>query len=198
MDVNTATDITMVGALAAIWLTAGFLADALPTARTARDLRRRAGLLSLLVGAGAMVFVAVPVVAGLSANVTATPAALLPAVPAMIVLMATVRRLAQIRRGAGAFATAPLAPIPPGLRAAAAHPLVSVPLQVTGLAALAGLPIAADLVHVPRADLFGTALIVAAVVVAVIGIRAALRHSRLSLPATPVLTRTPPELTRSG
>ena len=193
---NTATNVTLVGALAVIWLTAGLLADALPTSRTARELRRRTGLLSLLVGAGALVFVAVPGIAGLLANVSATPAALLPAVPAMVVLTATARRLAQIRRGAGAFATAPLAPLPPGLRAAAAHPLVSVPPQVTGLAALAGLPIAAGLIRVPGASLFGIALTVAAVVIVAIGVRAALRHSRLSLPATVVLQRTPPELTR--
>ena len=195
---NTATDITVVGALAAIWLTAGLLAEGLPTTRTARELRRRAGLLSVLVGAGTAVFVAVPVVAGLLASVSATPAALLPAVPAMVVLTATVRRLGQIRRGAAAFATAPLTPLPPGLRAAAAHPLVSVPLQITGLAALAGLPIAAGLISVPGAGLAGTALTVAAVVIVVIGARAALRHSRLSLPATIVLRRTPPELTRLG
>lgn len=191
---NTATGITLVGALAAIWLTAGLLADALPTARTARELRRRTGLLSLLVGAGALVFVAVPVTAGLLANVSATPAALLPVVPAMVVLTATLRRLVQIHRGAGAFATAPLAPLPPGLRAAAAHPLVSVPLQVTGLAALAGLPIAAGLIRVPGAGLVGIALTVAAVVIVAIGVRAALRHSRLSLVVTVVLQRTPAEL----
>ena len=198
MVVNTATDLSLVGALAAIWLTAGLLAEALPTARTARELRRRSWLLSLLVGAGAAVFVAVPVIAGLLANVSATPAALLPAVPAMVVLTTTVRRLAQIRRGAGAFATAPLTPLPPGLRAAAAHPMVSVPLQVTGLAALAGLPMAAGLIRVPGASLAGIALTVAAVVIVAIGVRAALRHSRLSLPATVALQRTPRELTRLG
>ena len=44
--VNTATDLILVGTLAAVWLTAGLLAEALPAARTARELRRRAGTLS--------------------------------------------------------------------------------------------------------------------------------------------------------
>ena len=196
---NTATDVIMVGTLTAIWLTAGLLADGLPSSRTAREMRRRAGLLCLLVGAGAAVFVAIPLINGALPGVSVTPAAaVLPAVPAMIVLTATVRRLAQIRRSAGAFATAPLTPLPPGLRAAAAHPLVSVPLQVTGLAALASLPVAAGLVTVPGAALAGTAITIAAVVVLAIGARAALRHSRLSVPALPSMKRTPPELTRLG
>jgi hypothetical protein len=156
-------------------------------------------LLSMLVGAGAAVFVAVPVVTGLLPGASAAPAAaLLPAVPAMIVLTLTVRRLTQIRRGAGAFATAPLAPIPPGLRAAAAHPLVSVPLQVTGLAAVSGIPIAAGFVTVPGSDSAGIGTSIAAAVVIVLGIRAALRHSRLSVKAIPPLKRAPKALTRVG
>jgi hypothetical protein len=195
--VNTATDLILVVTLAAIWLTAGLLVDGLPTARTARELRRRTGLLSTLVGAGAAVFVAIPVVTGLLPGASAAPAAaLLPAVPAMIVLTVTVRRLAQVRRGAGAFATAPLAPIPPGLRAAAAHPLVSVPMQVTALAALSGIPIAAGFVVIPGSDLAGIAVSVAAAVVAVLGIRAALRHSRMAARALPPLKRAPKSLTR--
>src|SRR5919107_3966937 len=63
VDVNTAADLILGGALAAIWLTAGLLADGMPVARTAAELRRRAGLLSTLVGGGVAVFVAVPVVA---------------------------------------------------------------------------------------------------------------------------------------
>ena len=62
VDVNTATDLILIGALAALWLTAGLLADALPSARTARELRRRARTLSMLVGGGAAVFIAVPLV----------------------------------------------------------------------------------------------------------------------------------------
>jgi hypothetical protein len=197
--VNTATDLILVGTLATIWLTAGLLVDGLPTARTARELRRRAGLLSMLVGAGAAVFVAVPVVTGLLPGVSTAPAAaLLPAVPAMIVLTVTVRRLTQIRRGAGAFATAPLAPIPPGLRAAAAHPLVSVPLQVTALAGLTGIPIAARFVTVPGDELAGIGISVAAAVVIILGVRAALRHSRLAVRAIAPLKRAPKQLSRVG
>jgi hypothetical protein len=182
VDVNTATDLTMIGALAAVWLTAGLLADALPGARTARELRRRARTLSILAGAGVAMFLAVALVSGLAPGVSAAPAAaLLPAVPAVVVILATARRLTQIRRGAGAFTAAPLTPVPPALRAAAAHPLVATPLQVTGLAALAGLPIAAGVIQVPGADAAGLALTVVAVVVLALGIRHAIRHSRLNV-----------------
>jgi hypothetical protein len=197
--VNTATDLILAGALAAIWLTAGLLVEALSTARSARELRRRAGFLSMLVGAGAAVFVAVPVVTGLIPGASAAPAAaLLPAIPAMVVLTVTLRRLTYVRRGAGAFATAPLTPVPPGLRAAAAHPLVAAPLQVTGLATLVGLPIAAGVVTVPGSDIAGIAITVVSVAVVAIGIRAALRHSRLNVRVVAPLKRAPRELTRAG
>ena len=195
VDVNTAIDLTLVGTLAAIWLSAGLLVDAMPTARTARELRRRAGIVSILVGAGAAVFVAIALVTGVLPGASAAPsAALLPAVPAMIVLTMTWRRLTQIRRGAKAFSTAPMTPAPPGLRAAAAHPLVTVPLQVTGLAALVGLPIAAGLVKVPGADAAGVAITMVALAVAVIGVRAALRHSRLSVRVIAPMKRAPRQL----
>ncbi|MEV4705632.1 hypothetical protein [Actinoplanes sp. NPDC049316] len=179
---NTTTDLILVGALTAVWLTAGLLADTLPGARTARELRRRAGVLSTLVGAGAAVFIAVPVITGLLPGESAAPAAaLLPAVPAVLAVTVTAHRLTQIRRGAGAFATAPLTPAPPALRAAAAHPLVATPLQVTGLAALTGIPIAAGIVEVPGADVAGIVLTVAGLAVLTLAIRHAVRHSRLNL-----------------
>lgn len=182
VNVNTATDLILIGALAAIWLTAGLLADALPVAHTARELHRRARTLSMLVGGGAAVFIAVPMVAGAVPGTSAAPAAaLLPAVPAFVVLMMTSRRLTQIRRGAGAFATAPLTPTPPALRAAAAHPLVATPLQVTALAALAGVPIAAGAVELPGADVAGIAITAIGLVVGVLGIRHAIRHNRLNV-----------------
>ena len=178
MNVNTATDVTLIGALAGIWLTAGLLADALPSARTARELRRRARTLSLLVGGGFAVLIAGLLLPGTSA---APAAAVLPAVPALVVLLVTARRLAQVRLGAGAFATAPLTPAPPALRAAAAHPLVATPLQITGLAALAGVPIAAGVIEVPGTQVAGIVLTVVAVAVLALGIRHAIRHSRLNV-----------------
>lgn len=184
VDVDTAVDVILIGTLAAVWLTAGLLVDGLPTAGTARALRRRAGLLLALVGAGSAVFVAIPLIATAAPGVSSAPtAALLAAVPALIVLTAGRRRLSWVRRGAGAFATAPSAPVPPALRAAAAHPLVAAPLQVTGLTALVSLPVAAGLVDLPgsgASGLAGIALTVMAVAVLAIGVRAAVRHSRLA------------------
>ena len=127
-------------------------------------------------------FVAVPLVTGVLPGTSAAPAAaLLPAVPALVVLLATARRLTQVRRGASAFATAPLTPAPPALRAAAAHPLVATPLQVTGLAALAGVPIAAGVIDVPGSQAAGIVLSVVGAAVLALGIRHAIRHSRLSV-----------------
>jgi hypothetical protein len=194
VDVNTATELSLIGALAAIWLGAGLLADNLPVARTALELRRRVRLVSLLIGAGAAVFVAVAALPGGSAAKTA---ALLPAVPGTVVLLWGRRRLTQVRQGAGAFATAPGTPLPPALRAAAAHPLIAAPLQVTGLAALVGLPIAGGLVTVPGGDLAGPAITGMAVVVIVIAARHAVRHSRLSLNTIAPLTRPSREMTRA-
>ncbi|MEU4214262.1 hypothetical protein [Actinoplanes sp. NPDC026623] len=179
---NTATDLISIGALAAVWLTAGFLAETLPGVRTARELRLRGRALSMLVGGGLAVLIAVPLATNLLPGDSAVPAAmLLPAVPAVFVMLVTARRVTQIRRGAGAFATAPLTPVPPALRAAAAHPLVATPLQVTGLAALAGVPIAAGLVQMPGADSAGTVLALVGAGVLALGIRHAIRHGRLNV-----------------
>jgi hypothetical protein len=195
VDVDIAVDLILAGALATAWLAAGLVADALPGARTARDLRRRAGTLTILVAAGAAALVAVPVVTWFIPGVSNAPAAaLLPAVPALIVLTLGVRRLGQVRRGAGAFATAPQTPVPPALRAVAAHPLILVPMQVTGLAALLGLPIAAGLVKVPGTDVAGIAITVVGAAVVAIGIRAAVRHSRLSLLALAPIGRSRPRI----
>jgi hypothetical protein len=60
---------------------------------------------------------------------------------------------------------------------------VAAPLQVTGLTALVGLPVAAGLVELPAGGASGVAGIVltgVALAVLVIGVRAALRHSRLA------------------
>lgn len=179
---NTTTDLILIGALAAAWLAAGLLADTLPDARTARELRRRARALSMVVGAGVAVFLAVPVVTGLVPGESAAPAAaMIPAVPALFALAFTLRRLTQVRRGAGVFSGAPMAPAPPALRAAAAHPWVATPLQVTGLAALIGVPIAAGLVEVRGTDVAGVGITVVGVLVLALVIRHAVRHSRLNL-----------------
>ena len=193
MDI--AADLILAGALAVAWLAAGLVADALPGARTALEMRRRAGTLTALVATGAAVFVAVPLVTWLVPGTSEAPAAaLLAAVPGLIVLTLGVRRLGQVRRGAGAFAAAPQTPVPPALRAAAAHPLILVPMQVTGLASLLGLPIAARLVEVPGTDVAGIAITVVGAAVVAIGVRAAVRHSRLSLLALAPIGRGRPRV----
>ena len=192
---NSAADVTLIAALAAVWLAAGLLADGLPTARTAAELRHRATLLSILTATGATIFVAIPLVANAIPGTSAAPAAaLLATFPALVVLATTLRRLTQVRRGAGAFATAPQTPVPPGLRAAAAHPLVAAPLQITGLAALVGLPIAAGTVALPGTAAAGMAITAAALATATIAVRHALRHSRLTPHAAPATTRPPKQL----
>ena len=81
IDVDTVVDLILIGSLAALWLTAGLLVDGLAAAGTARELRRRAALLTALVGAGSVVLVAVPVVTNLIPGVSSAPAAaLLPAI----------------------------------------------------------------------------------------------------------------------
>jgi MFS family permease len=181
VHVTTAVDTTVIGILAAIWLTAGVLADALPDVRTARALHRRARALSILVGVGSAALVAVPVVAAFLPGMSSAPsAALLPAVPALVVVGVTLRRLTWLRRGAAAFSAAPLTPAPPALRAAAAHPLLATPLQVTGLAAAVGVPIAAGLIAVPGASVAGMAITLIALGVVAIAVRHAIRHSRLA------------------
>lgn len=190
---NIVVDLVLAGLLAGVWLSAGLLVDGLASARTAAALRRRARVLSGLVVAGAAVFVAVPVVIGLLPGESVAAAAVLPAaVPALIMLTAGVRRLNVVRRGAGVFAAAPQTPVPPGLRASAAHPLVLVPLQVTGLAALLGLPIAGRVVEIPGADVAGIAVTAVGLAVVVIGVRAAVRHSRLSVLTTAPVGRVRP------
>ncbi|GGK94698.1 hypothetical protein [Mangrovihabitans endophyticus] len=187
-------DLIVVGTLAVVWLIAGLLADGLPMTRTAADLRRRARILSLLVGAGAAVFVAVPVMALALPGPSSAPAAvLLAAIPGLIALTAGLHRLTQIRWSAAAFATAPSAPVPPALRAAAAHPLIAAPLQVTGLAAIVGLPIAADVIVVPDSDLAAIAVVAVGVAVLAIGIRHAMRHSRYTVKVIAPLRRFRPE-----
>ncbi|MFG3604054.1 hypothetical protein [Micromonospora chersina] len=184
--------LTVLLTLAAVWLAAGVVADGLPRLDRARALRRRTGWLSALVLTGLALTAAV-LAAGLqSAGTTALDRAAagltLAAVPALVVAVCTVRRIRWLRAGAGAFAAAPDTPAPHGLRAAAAHPLIGLPLQMTALAMLgAALPAAGvDLFATPAVA--GPATTVAVLGVIAIGVRHALRHNRLAERALPPAT----------
>ena len=175
------TDLALTIAVAAGWLVAAYLADVLPGAGTAAALRRRAAALLAVVGATFAALAAV----GLSGLFTDSQDHLVRAVaplaaPAVVVAAVAVRRLTRVRRGAAAFATAPHTPAPPGLRAAAAHPLLALPIQVTALAAVAATLAAAGVVALTVPAVLGVALTAAALAAAVIGVRHALRHSRLA------------------
>ena len=177
-------DLVILIAVAVVWLTAGIVADGLPQLDSPGALRRRTTwLLTLtMTGLGAMA------VLGLAALVAAGPtvadraplALVLPAVPATAVALLTVRRLRRLRAGAGAFATAPDAPVPPALRAAAAHPMIALPLQVAGLVTLPALVAATAVVPFTASALTGFALTAGLATVSTIGVRHALRHSRLA------------------
>ncbi|MER7460470.1 hypothetical protein [Micromonospora sp. NPDC126480] len=181
--------------LAAVWLAAGWLADRLPAAEQARELRRRTGHVLALTATGLVVTAAVLAVGLAGTGPTtidrATAGLGLAVGPALVVSACTVRRVRRLRAGAGAFAAAPLTPAPHGLRAAAAHPLVGLPPQVTGLAMLPAVigSLAPDL----PTGAAGPAITVGALGVAVIGVRHALRHSRLverAAPPAPTSART--------
>ncbi|MET8911120.1 hypothetical protein [Micromonospora sp. NPDC004551] len=181
--------LTVLLPVAAVWLAAGVLADGLPRLDRARALRRRTGWLSALVLTGPALTAAV-LAAGLqSAGTTALDRAAsglaLAAAPALVVAVCTVRRVRWLRAGAGAFAAAPDTPAPHGLRAAAAHPLIGLPLQVTAVAAVgAVLPATGvDLLATPAVA--GPAITVAVLGVIAIGVRHALRHNRLAERALP-------------
>ncbi|WBB73620.1 hypothetical protein O7602_28830 [Micromonospora sp. WMMD1128] len=178
--------------VAAVWLAAGLVAEGLPGLDRARALRRRTGWLSALVLTGLALTAAV-LAAGLqSAGGTAIDRAAaglaVAALPAAVVGVWTVRRVRRLRAGAGAFAAAPETPAPHALRAAAAHPLIALPLQATALAMLvAVLPaLGVDLFAAP--GVAGPAITVAVLGVSAIGVRHALRHNRLAERATQPLT----------
>ncbi|MEV1332854.1 hypothetical protein AB0J20_25145 [Micromonospora costi] len=175
--------------IAAVWLAAGLLADGLPRVDQAYTLRRRAGWLLVLALTGLVLTAAVLTAGLLSPGGAAADraAAVLDvvALPALVVAACTVRRVRRLWAGAGAFASAPGTPAPHGLRAAAAHPLVGFPLQVTGLLAVPAVIGAAggDLLAAPGVT--GPAITVGAVAVLAMGIRHALRHNRLAERARP-------------
>ncbi|MGR6316434.1 hypothetical protein Q2K19_10895 [Micromonospora soli] len=175
--------------VAAVWLAAGVVADGLPRLDRARALRRRTGWLSGLTVTGLLLTAAVLVVGLQSAGTTAIDRAAaglgLAAAPALVVAVCTLRRVRRLRAGAGAFAAAPDTPAPHGLRAASAHPLIALPLQVTALAAVPAVVSAAGVDLLATPAVAGPALTIGALGVIVLGVRHALRHNRLAERAMP-------------
>lgn len=169
VDIDLALTIPMAGA----WLAAAVLADGLPVRPTARALRRRATALVFVLGAAVTALVAVAVH-------EQTVRAVAPVAAASVVVLAfAVPRLNRVRRGAGAFVAAPHVPLPPALRAAAAHPMIGFPVQVTALVSLPAAAVATGLLPATGPTVMGIALTAAVLVAATIGVRLALRHSRL-------------------
>ncbi|WP_433265536.1 hypothetical protein ACQPWR_00370 [Micromonospora vinacea] len=187
------SQLTILLPVAAVWLAAGVVADGLPRLRNTRTLRRRTGWLLVLAVTG--VALTAVVLGGGLLSTGATPVdraaagLTLAAGPALVATVCSVRRIRRLRAGAGAFASAPATPAPHGLRAAAAHPLVGLPLQVTALAtvpafiAAAGTDLGAD------PGVTGPAITVGALAVVAIGVRHALRHNRFAERAQPVPVR---------
>lgn len=169
--------------VAVVWWMAGWLADGLPRLEQARVLRRRAGWVLGLTLAGLGLTGAV-LLAGLTG--TAVPAnraaagLALTAAPALVVAVCTVRRMRRLHDGASALAAAPRIPAPHGLRAAAAHPLVGLPVQVTAMAILPALVAASGADLLARPAVTGSAVTLGVLGVAAIGVRHALRHNRLA------------------
>jgi len=156
VDISLAPTIAVGGAA----VVAAALADVLPRVTTAAALRRRATALLVAV---------VATVAGSLAL-----AGLRGAVPVLAVAVVSVPRLNRVRRGAAAFGTAPHTPAPPGLRAAAAHPRLVLPIQVTAVAGLA-----AALVSLTAPAVLGIVLTAGGLLAVAIAVRHGLRHSRL-------------------
>ncbi|MFE9689907.1 hypothetical protein [Micromonospora sp. NPDC005806] len=181
--------LTVLLPVAAVWLAAGVVADGLPRLDRARALRRRTGWLSALTLTGLLLTAAILVVGPQSAGTTpidrAAAGLTLAAAPALVVAVCTLRRVRRLRAGAGAFAAAPDTPAPHGLRAAAAHPLIGLPLQVTALAVLPAVVSAAGVDLLATPAMAGPAITVGALGVTVIGVRHALRHNRLAERAMP-------------
>ncbi|MEV1017145.1 hypothetical protein AB0I95_00520 [Micromonospora sp. NPDC049751] len=188
------SQLTILLPVAAVWLAAGVLADRLPRLRDARALRRRTGWLLALALVGLALIAAVAVGGLTSAGAAPIDRAgaglTLATGPALVVAVCSIRRIRRLRAGAGAFDSAPGTPAPHGLRAAAAHPLVGVPLQVTALAILPAVIAAAGTDLGAEPGITGPAITVGALAVAAIGVRHALRHSRLIERAQPTAAAT--------
>ncbi|MDG4794784.1 hypothetical protein [Micromonospora sp. WMMD1082] len=179
--------------VATVWWVAGYLADGLPRMTRAHELRRHTGRLLALTLVALGLTVVLPIAGWATVGATVADRAAggltLAAVPALVVALCTVRRLRWLRAGAGALAAAaPSTPAPHGLRAAAAHPLIGLPLQVTGLALLPALVAASGAGQFLGPGATGPAITVGALGVAVIGVRHALRHNRLIERAMPERT----------
>ncbi|MEV0424949.1 hypothetical protein [Micromonospora sp. NPDC050495] len=174
---------------AAVWVAAALVADGLPNLDRARALRRRTRWLSALTLTGLALTAAVLVAGLLSAGATPIDRAgrglLLAAAPALVVAACSIRRIRRLRAGAGAFAAAPDTPAPHGLRAAAAHPLVGLPIQVTAIAVLPAVVSAAGLDLLAAPAVTGPAITVGWLAVTTIGVRHALRHNRFAERAAP-------------
>ncbi|MET7950061.1 hypothetical protein [Micromonospora sp. NPDC005324] len=183
------SQLTILLPIAAVWLAAGVVADGLPRLRNTRMLRRRTGWLLMLALTG-VALTAVVLGGGLlsagTAPVDRAAAGLtLAAGPALVATVCSVRRIRRLWAGAGAFASAPATPAPHGLRAAAAHPLVGLPLQVTALATVPALIAAAGADLGADPGVAGPAITVGALAVIAIGVRHALRHNRFAERARP-------------
>ncbi|MGI5524733.1 hypothetical protein ACQEUX_27885 [Micromonospora sp. CA-259024] len=183
------SQLTILLPVAAIWLVAGVVADGLPRLRNTRMLRRRTGWLLVLALTGVALTAAVLGAGLFSAGTAPVDRAAggltLAAGPAFVAAVCSVRRIRRLWAGAGAFASAPATPAPHGLRAAAAHPLVGLPPQVTALATVPALIAAAGTDLGADPGVTGPAITVGALAVAAIGVRHALRHSRFAERAQP-------------
>ncbi|GGO06622.1 hypothetical protein [Micromonospora parathelypteridis] len=191
------SQLTILLPIAAVWLAAGVVADGLPRLHNTRMLRRRTGWLLVLALTGVALTAAVLGGGLLSAGTTpvdrAAAGLTLAAGPALVATVCSLRRIRRLRAGAGAFASAPATPAPHGLRAAAAHPLVGLPLQVTALATVPALIAAAGTDLGADPSVTGPAITIGALMVLAIGVRHALRHSRFAeraQPAAPPSART--------
>ncbi|MGW0434644.1 hypothetical protein ACWDV4_19160 [Micromonospora sp. NPDC003197] len=171
-------------AITALWLATGIVADGLPRLSTARALRRRTGWLAGLALTGLVGLTVLGAEALNSRDLVLTDATVaglaLPMVPATVVALGTVRRVRRLWTGAAAFVSAPGTPTAPALSAGAAHPMIAMPIQVTGLATLPAAVTAAGLLPLTGPNLIGLVLTGAVIVVVAIGARHALRHSRLA------------------
>ncbi|MDG4806989.1 hypothetical protein O7634_09515 [Micromonospora sp. WMMD1120] len=183
------SQLTILLPVAAVWLAAGVVADGLPRLQNTSVLRRRTGWLLVLTLTGVGLTAAVlggGLLSAGTAPVDQAAAGLTVAFgPALVAAISSVRRIRRLWAGAGAFASAPATPAPHGLRAAAAHPLIGLPLQVTALATVPAVIAAAGADLGADPGVTGPAITIGALAVAVIGVRHALRHSRLAERAQP-------------